>query len=253
MSKVTKGVVIAGGAGTVLIAAAQTKPEDAATNIAGWLKLAGVEDPAGLLNAASADAWVTFGGVFLLLVAAALLYYRGRGLRAFPIKRSASLTSDDAARAEINEFSQLSMANRIVVGQMTASGNVSDGIFQIVGEFTNVWDEEVRFVRLKGDIFAELNETEALILKAQMITDPGAKPGKVLVVGFNVSLSPTDLARLSPMLKSDDGVVFDLRRLEVLVESATDANERASLSLWPGILIRGTDRIRSEVGYPQRN
>jgi hypothetical protein len=53
----------ASGLGAVLIAAAQTKPEDAASNIAGWLKILGIDRVPDFLASQQADLWFTFIGL----------------------------------------------------------------------------------------------------------------------------------------------------------------------------------------------
>lgn len=79
MGVATKTSFIAGGTGTVLIFAAQTKPKDAATNIAAWIKALGVDDAPSLLSNANADTWAMALG--LVLVLGAIGYWLRRGAR----------------------------------------------------------------------------------------------------------------------------------------------------------------------------
>jgi len=71
MGGITKAAIIAGGAGTLLIAAAQTKPEDAASNIAAWLNVLGVDQVPDVLARASTDMWATLLGATVVALAVA--------------------------------------------------------------------------------------------------------------------------------------------------------------------------------------
>ncbi len=78
MAKASTKVVMAGGAaaGTAMIAAAQTKPEDAVSNLAGWLHLLGIDTIPPILNTLAADRWVTWIGVMLIMVTLAWWFRR---------------------------------------------------------------------------------------------------------------------------------------------------------------------------------
>ena len=56
-----------------MIAAAQTKPEDAISNLGGWLKLAGVDHVPAFLNTLQADVWLTALGGLVALASAGVL------------------------------------------------------------------------------------------------------------------------------------------------------------------------------------
>jgi hypothetical protein len=58
---------IGGVCGVVVIAAGQTKPEDAISNIAGWLHVLGIDRVPPSIANAQTDTWVTVAGVMLLL------------------------------------------------------------------------------------------------------------------------------------------------------------------------------------------
>lgn len=77
MGKLATGTMVAAGAiGTLLIAAAQTKPEDAQGNIAGWLRSLGFDQLPGRLLPAT---WATLvGAVFVGITIAFLLWHRLR-------------------------------------------------------------------------------------------------------------------------------------------------------------------------------
>jgi hypothetical protein len=88
------------GAGTLLIAAAQTKPEDAASNIAGWLRVLGIDQAPMLFSSQSADAWATLLGGVLIVLAIVLFALRKRRKRPFDAKSLASRPSaQSVARA----------------------------------------------------------------------------------------------------------------------------------------------------------
>ena len=63
----SRSVKIGGVGGVAMIAAAQTRPEDAISNLAGWLKLFGVDHAPAFLNTLQADAWATALGILVAL------------------------------------------------------------------------------------------------------------------------------------------------------------------------------------------
>lgn len=72
MGKIATGAAIAVGAlGTVVIAAAQTGPEDAETNIAGWLKRFGIDQIPDVLTSGQADVWATIVGLLIVVASGA--------------------------------------------------------------------------------------------------------------------------------------------------------------------------------------
>jgi hypothetical protein len=76
---------VVGGLGATVTVAAQTKPEDAISNIGGWLKLIGVDQMPDFLATTQTDLWFTAGGLLLVLVAGANWFYRRRRARlSFP-------------------------------------------------------------------------------------------------------------------------------------------------------------------------
>jgi len=56
----------------MLIAAAQTKPEDAKSNIVGWLETTGIDEIPAFLDNSQTDSWVTAMGLLFLVVALAI-------------------------------------------------------------------------------------------------------------------------------------------------------------------------------------
>jgi hypothetical protein len=66
---------VAGCVGTLLLAAAATKPDDAISNVAGWAELLGFSTLANLLTP-SADGWAVAVGVLLIGFPAALWFKR---------------------------------------------------------------------------------------------------------------------------------------------------------------------------------
>lgn len=71
----------AGGAGAIMLGAAQTKPEDAISNLAGWLELFGISNVPSYLATTQADNWVTSIGLAFIAFSA-LLWSRRRKLPA---------------------------------------------------------------------------------------------------------------------------------------------------------------------------
>jgi hypothetical protein len=67
----------AGGLGAVVLGAAQTRPEDAISNLAGWLELLGVNEVPGFIANQQADTWGTMVGIVLLLFGIAM-WWRNR-------------------------------------------------------------------------------------------------------------------------------------------------------------------------------
>jgi hypothetical protein len=72
----------AGGTGGLIVAAAQTKPEDAVSNLSGWAKILGSDTLAVVLSAPNADLWATGVGISLLLSAIVLLVVDRKGTAA---------------------------------------------------------------------------------------------------------------------------------------------------------------------------
>lgn len=65
--KTNKIGIAAGGMGAVMLSLAQTKPEDAISNLAGWLKLVGFDTVPAFLATPQADNWGTATGIVLLV------------------------------------------------------------------------------------------------------------------------------------------------------------------------------------------
>jgi hypothetical protein len=93
----SRAFAIMGAIGAVLIAAAQTKPEDAQTNIAGWLRRLGIDRVPEPLSAAGADAWTTVAGLTLLVATAGLWGWARRRRR----------LADEAAEAAYRAWQDL--------------------------------------------------------------------------------------------------------------------------------------------------
>lgn len=60
----------AGGLGALVLGAAQTRPEDAISNLAGWLELLGVNNVPSFLATTEADNWGTVVGITLVALSA---------------------------------------------------------------------------------------------------------------------------------------------------------------------------------------
>ena len=91
------------GLGSVLIAAAQTNPKDAASNIAGWLKMLGVDHVPGFLASARADHWVTLVGILIVFLAGGLWLWTRRvsasGAQWLPLYRAVRWIAADSVWA----------------------------------------------------------------------------------------------------------------------------------------------------------
>lgn len=64
-----KATYVGGGLGALLIAAAQTRPEEATSNIAAWLQFVGVDRVPGLFASSGVDVAATVAGAFLVVAA----------------------------------------------------------------------------------------------------------------------------------------------------------------------------------------
>lgn len=75
-NKSSRIVYAAGGAGAIMLGAAQTKPEDAISNLAGWLELIGFDAIPSFLATRQADNWGTAIGLALIALSGLIWYWR---------------------------------------------------------------------------------------------------------------------------------------------------------------------------------
>src|SRR5258708_14154130 len=116
MGKLTTGTAIGvGGVGTLVVAAAQTKPEDAASNIAGWLKWVGVDRIPDALASAQADTWATAVGLLIVFLAAmAWLLWRKRRTPDFNNVNAWSVSVDLGCMASSHEGAKMTRYIRYI-------------------------------------------------------------------------------------------------------------------------------------------
>lgn len=133
------GPVAAVGSVTV-IAAAQTKPEDAISNIGGWLKLLGIDRVPPFLATSETDAWVTAIGS-ALLIASLVWWWRNKRRH-----RGAAAQVDPAYRDALGKREAEAKARSTMeIKKLTG------GLFDQVAWGQRLLDDDERKRHRKGD------------------------------------------------------------------------------------------------------
>ena len=126
MERIATGWKVLGVGGVTVTALAQTKPEDAISNVAAWAKLAGVDDLPIFLSTPGIDKWATFAGVAIVLVSLlmwrrAVVHVHHKELQA-QVKAEASLGIVVHRANEVSTWQPLCEAIRYLVYETQWAG-----------------------------------------------------------------------------------------------------------------------------------